>query len=116
MRRLTENQINVLLPFFKDEGYPGWKTIALNLIKNGNTIVAGNECIWKGGIGNFIRTEKSKNLDDCLEYYFDLEVFLSSVMFQEYKIALINDSIKEVIKIKEKLIEIKQKYDEINIL
>lgn len=104
--KLTENQINFLLEFFKDERHLGWKNIAINLIKNGKCIVAGTDCIWKEGIGNFINTEFAKNAVDCLEYTFDLEYFLSSEWFKEVS----NNKIRELF-IKKR--EIEQEYEDI---
>jgi hypothetical protein len=49
-----------------------------SLIENGKCIVAGTECIWKGGIGNFIKTSNADDLVDCLVYDFDLKVFMTS--------------------------------------
>ena len=78
MNLLTENQKKFLLTFFKDETYPGWDNIANALLDTGGCIVAGKECIWKGGIGNFIKTSEAKNTVGCLLYKFDLSYFLSS--------------------------------------
>lgn len=83
---LTEYQKTFLIDtFFKNENYAGWRNIATKLVENGRCLVAGTECIWKGGIGNFIKTEEAKNAVDCTEYYFDLEYFLTSSFFKEYK-------------------------------
>ena len=83
MNKLTEYQKNFLLEyFFRNEAYVGWKNIATKLLEKGECIVAGNECIWNGGIGNFINTEKAENAVDCLLYKFDLDVFLSSEWYK----------------------------------
>ena len=55
MKKLTEHQINFLLKFFENKEYSGWKNIATKLIETGSCIVAGDKCIWNGGIGNFIK-------------------------------------------------------------
>lgn len=86
MRQLTETQKQFLLTyFFKNDKFAGWKTIATKLLENGSCIVAGNDCIWKGGIGNFIKTYKAIDFVDCLEYRFDLEYFLTSAWYKEIK-------------------------------
>ena len=73
----------LLLKFFENSKYPGWKNIAEELIDSGYCIAAGNECIWIGGIGNFITTKKVGNLIDCLEYHFSKDEFIKSAWFQE---------------------------------
>jgi hypothetical protein len=84
MKQLTEYQINFLLEyFFKNEKYPGWKNIATALINTGSCVVAGTGCLWKGGIGNFIKTNNHGGLIDCTLYEFDLEYFLSSEWYKE---------------------------------
>jgi hypothetical protein len=69
--------------FFKNEKYAGWRHIAEKLLDTGKCIVAGRDCIWHGGIGNFIHTEPAKNAIDCLEYTFNLEYFLDSEWYKE---------------------------------
>ena len=87
MRTLTDYQKNFLLEnFFKNEKYAGWKNIATKLLETGKCIVAGKECIWNGGIGNFIKTEEAKDAVDCTLYEFDLEYFLTSDWYREIKI------------------------------
>lgn len=96
---MTQNQIDFLLTFFKDERFPGWKNIATNLIEKGEAIVAGDNCIWHGGIGNFIKTESAEGFYGCLKYKFDLEYFLGSAWFAErlnYKIAEVASKKREV--------------------
>jgi hypothetical protein len=101
MRKLTEYQKNFLLEyFFKNEKYPGWKNIALNLLETGQCIVAGKIQIWFGGIGNYIEIEEAKNAVDCSLYTFDLESFLSSDWYIESKEQKLCD-----------LLEIKQNID-----
>ena len=78
MEELNDNQKKYLLSFFETDKYAGWKNIATKLIENGKCIVAGTECIWKGGIGNFIKTSNADDLVDCLVYDFDLKVFMTS--------------------------------------
>jgi hypothetical protein len=109
MKNLTDNQINFLLEyFFENEKYAGWKNIATELLKNGSCIVAGTECIWIGGIGNFIKTEKAEKYIGCILYTFDLEYFLSSEYYKEISNNYILNNV-EIIKEKGQIInEIKQ--------
>jgi len=83
----NENKINFLLEyFFKNEKYPDWRSIAYNLVTKGKCIVSGEECIWKGGIGNFIKTEPLKEAWKCSEYTFDVIDFTkNSAWFKEIK-------------------------------
>lgn len=86
MTRLTDYQKNFILEnCFKNEEYAGWKNIATKLLETGRCIVAGNGCIWHGGIGNFIKTEEAKDAIDCTLYKFDLEYFLSSEWYREIR-------------------------------
>ncbi len=77
----------LLLTFFENEKYPGWKNIAEKLIETGKCIVAGDECIWKGAIGHFIHTTKAEGAIGCSLYTFDLEYFKTS---EWYKVAKVN--------------------------
>lgn len=89
MRELTQIQINFLLEyFFKLEEYAGWKSIAEGLLSTGYCFVAGDSCIWKGGVGNFIETSVAENTFGCLKYEFDLEQFLSSAHYKEIRMAV----------------------------
>lgn len=114
MRILTDYQKNFLLDyFFKNEKYGGWKSIATKLLETGQCIVGSKECIWIGGIGNFIKTEEAKDTVDCTLYKFDLEYFFSSLWYKEIRsIHASNLSSKrtvieqERIKIEQELIEI----------
>lgn len=72
-----------LLTFFRNDRYAGWRNIATNLIDNGECVVAGNSCIWVGGIGNFIKTEEAPDYIDCVKYKFDLADFLKSAWYKE---------------------------------
>jgi hypothetical protein len=82
---LTEEQTEYILEkFFNKEGEcAGWRNIALKLLESGKCIVAGEQCIWIRGIGNFINTSKKDGFFDCLEYTFDLESFLKSNLFKQ---------------------------------
>ena len=111
---LTYKQREFLLHnFFKNESYPGWRDIATKLLDNGYCVVAGDSCIWQGEIGNFITTKESDLFIKCLEYFFDLNKFLSSKWFKSFyqfhldelvlekkqaenKVLTITDTIKEL--------------------
>lgn len=87
-RKLTYRQKEFLLENFfsvASKEFPGWQSTALALLDKGQAIVAGNECIWQGGIGNFIETKRAEFFIDCLEYKFDLESFLKSGFFKKTK-------------------------------
>lgn len=82
--------------FFKLTHAIGWKQIADNLLTNEHCIVAGTECIWRGGIGNFIKVEKSLDAIGCLVYKFDVNTFLESEFFKEAYNAKIEALYKEM--------------------
>lgn len=97
---LNENQKQFVLSFFKNEEYAGWKNIANSLIDKGYAIVPGNDCIWKGGIGNFIHVlETPDEYIDCVKYIFDLKVFLSSEYFKDSLRTKIDSYYKEIKKL-----------------
>lgn len=81
MRKLTENQKEFLIGAFFTPNYAGWRNIATMLVLTGKCTVAGESCIWSGGIGNFIETKEAEDLIGCLEYTFDLEEFIGSGIF-----------------------------------
>lgn len=82
MRKLTDNQKEFLFNyFFKTDNFAGWKNIANSLLETGECIVAGDSCIWIGGIGNFIRTKTADGFYGCIKYKFDLEYFLGSELY-----------------------------------
>jgi hypothetical protein len=83
---LTDYQKEFILKhFFINEKYPGWKSIATALLEKGNCIVAGEKCIWIGGIGNFVKTKVHEEAIGCLLYTFNLNEFLSSKWYKEIK-------------------------------
>lgn len=111
MRILTENQKNFLLNyFFENDKYPGWKSIATTLLETGKCIVAGETCIWRGGIGNFIKTSPAKGTVGCSLYKFDLEYFLTSVWYKEVKEQYLVQIEAETIQAEESLNKLKVKY------
>jgi hypothetical protein len=87
---ITFHQRDFLLTFFTNHEFAGWQNIAENLLSKGKCIVAGKECIWKGGIGNFIEISVAEDAVDCLLYKFDLEYFLSSEWYKERRLNLLS--------------------------
>lgn len=82
--------------FFKNEKYPGWKNIALELMNNKSCIVAGDSCIWIGGIGNFIKIEHSNEFIGCVRYVFLNQEFFNSAFFKsviESRLEVLNDKL-----------------------
>jgi hypothetical protein len=81
---LTQNQIDFIVNKYfaphKDK-YAGAVNIGRKLLTQETVIVAGNDCIFNGGIGNFINTRKAENFVDCLEYKLDLYALRTSKMF-----------------------------------
>lgn len=80
---LTETQKNFILKFFVNEEYAGWSHIANKLIDKGECIVAGDKCLWYGGVGNFIRTYEAYDYYGCMKYTFNLDEFIKSKYFIE---------------------------------
>jgi len=82
MKKLTFHQTEFLLTyFFKNNEYAGWRGIACKLLEKGKCTVAGTNCIWLGGIGNFIKTSPAEDAIDCLLYEFNLTEFLQSAWY-----------------------------------
>lgn len=97
--KLTQFQREFILEkFFNIKSYfrngqpVGWKRIAESLINDKKCIVAGDDKIWIGGIGNFIQTKKAENTFGCLEYSFDVDEFLKS----EWAKQIFKDELKSV--------------------
>ena len=108
MRVLSDYQKEFLLDyFFEKEGHYGWRNIATKLLETGQCIVAGNECIWVGGIGNFIKTEEAEDAVDCTLHTFNLNDLLASKWYKgirDYHISSLSN----------KKQEIEKEYEEIN--
>tara|TARA_R110000772_G_C13220533_1_gene431792 strand:+ start:462 stop:794 length:333 start_codon:yes stop_codon:yes gene_type:complete len=86
MRKLSEDLTKTLVAYFFQDGASVMsEAIGRELLEEGSCVVAGDECIYRGAIGNFINTKKSKAHIGCLEYKFDLESFLKSEYFKPYK-------------------------------
>lgn len=107
MRELTEIQKNFLIDNFFGSNFAGAKNVAEILLEKGNCIVAGKDCIWKGGIGNFIKTSEAEEAYGCLKYNFNLGEFLSSLWYKE-----VIDSYLHSLKAKEK--ELSNKIEELS--
>lgn len=104
MTTLTNYQKDFLLQyFFKDERYAGWYNIAYALITNGECIVAGDECIWKGGIGNFIECIPHPDAYKCSIYKFDLYSFLKSNWYIETRNEVLKKYTEDIKEIEVKL-------------
>lgn len=114
MKKLTTNQIEFLLKhFFQNPRYADWRNIAINLLNTGECIVAGDKCIWLGGIGNFIKTEPAKGAVCCSLYKFDLQNFLSSECHKEVKKEYEKDLLKKVRNCENELLEAKSELTDI---
>jgi hypothetical protein len=103
---LTLKQQEFLLEFFKNE-YAGWRNIATILLTSGECTVAGEKCIWRGGVGNFIKTEIAEGYFGCLKYTFNLKEFISSQYFLEHYHNTLNDLSIQKINIQNKVNELK---------
>ena len=114
---LTESQKKFILStFFESDRYPGSRSIGDKLLTNGKVIVAGDKCIWIGGIGNFIQTKETTEAIGCIEYNFDLDTFLSSNWFKEMKDLHIKELSEEVDVLKSKLKDKENNLIELNLL
>jgi hypothetical protein len=92
MKPLTDYQKRFILDyFFKNENYAGWANIADKLLETGQCIVAGEERIWKGGVGNFIDVVAHDGSVGCSLYVFRRDDFLSSVWFKEVKSFILSE-------------------------
>ena len=105
--KLTVTQKNFLLEcFFKNEAYAGWRNIADKLLDSGFCTVAGNKCIWLGGVGNYIKVEEAEDLIGCCKYTFDLEDFLTSGWFKQVHSIYITELAQKKKKIEDEYNEI----------
>lgn len=87
-RELTQTQKDWILDTFFEPWsmkYPGVRNIGNALIESGVCYVPGDECIFEGHVGNFIRTSIDNNCVGCLKYEFDLDYFMNSEYFKEGK-------------------------------
>lgn len=115
MKKLTKHQANFIVNnFFIDSRYPGSRSIGEKLVENGKCIVAGTKSIYVGGIGNFIKTKEADDCVDCLEYTFDINMFLSSKWYKETQDLFLNDLGSEIKRLKQEVIDFEQQYKEIS--
>lgn len=110
---LTEIQTNFLLnQFFISEDiinkYPEVENIARTLLTSGKCIVAGTSNIWFGGVGNFINVKPAENTIGCSLYTFDLNYFLSSMLFRDVRCSYLKVLNTEVVEISKQVEKIKQ--------
>ena len=114
---LTESQKKFLLSaFFESDKYPGSRSIGDKLLTDGKATIAGDKCIWIGGIGNFIQTKETTEAFGCIEYSFDLDTFLSSNWFKEMKQLHIEKMSEEVDILKTELKDKEDNINELNLL
>jgi hypothetical protein len=119
MRKLSESQKEFLLKWFFENDlhhYPGWKAIAEKLLETGKCIVAGNTCIWIGGIGNFINTKETNEAVGCLVYEFDIDYFFTSLFYKQVKELYMQRLLKDIEESKEKVVKLESQYKEIQLL
>lgn len=103
---MNEYQLEFLLTLFKNEKYPGWKSVATNLITKGNSLTT--EKLWIGGIGNFIKEFDHPNCVGCVELKFNLEYFLSSEYFKERYLHKMTDLNTELHKLTNQIDKLKE--------
>lgn len=107
----------ILNHFFKDERYSGWYNIGKLLLENGECVVAGDKCIWHGGIGNFIKVrEADKQYVNCSLYKFDLEEFLNSEWYKEVSSIHLSNLLDDINELKDKLHSKYKEHEEISAL
>ncbi len=86
MVKLTEFQKNFILDyFFATTDAVGWRNIGEKLLETGKCIVAGENRLYCGGIGNFIKTSPAEDAVGCTLYEFNREEFLNSAVYQDVK-------------------------------
>lgn len=81
---LTQNQKDFFYNnvfCIKDNTYAGAKNIAEELMSTGQCVVAGQERIWVGGVGNFISISKAPGTVNCSFYTLDKENMFKSAWF-----------------------------------
>lgn len=93
--------------FFNNLQYAGWKNIATKLLETGECVVGGDNCIWIGGVGNFIKTSAAdEGYFGCLKYVFDFETFLTSEYYLEIRANYLIEVDKTIEELKLKRISI----------
>lgn len=99
---------NLLLKFFKNEEYAGWKNIALNLLRDGHCVFPGEKSIFPDQINKFITIKPCKEVIGCSVYLLDKEAFLKSELF-------FDEAQKELNNLKQKRIELLNQVREIKL-
>ena len=106
MNKLNAAQKNYILDFFfPTVDFLGWRTVGEKLLDTGKCIVAGETCIWLGGIGNFITVDPAEGAVGCSLYTFDIDDFLSSQLYIHTKNAYVEERLSELEFMKKKLEE-----------
>jgi hypothetical protein len=83
MKTLNETTKDFIIDHFFNNGqFSGWRNIAEKLLTKGECVVAGEDCIWKGGIGNFIKVSNADEFIGCVKYSFDTDDFIKSEYFK----------------------------------
>ena len=104
MIKLTPEQLRFILDyFFVHPKYHGWENIGTKLLTNGECIVAGDTCIWQGGIGNFIEVSDADEYFGCVKYTFNLKYFLSSSYFEDVQESYLDDLKKDLNILRDKI-------------
>lgn len=102
--------IELLLPLFENPKYLGWKNIAIKLLKQEECIVAGDNPIWIGGVGNFITLESNTTFIGCNKYIFDYYSFIKSKLVKEYIKVTQKDIYNTLNELKEKIEILSEQY------
>ena len=108
---MTEHQINFLLQnFFKhNTNISNWEGVARTLIEDSTCILAGTENPWKGGIGNFIKTEEAPpGTIGCIRLIFNKKDFFQWFEFKRIQQNAIDDCFEKVLELNKKQQEITQ--------
>lgn len=97
---LTEQVKEFILGhFFFNSKYAGWRNIAEKLLEEKSCIVAGNDCIWIGGVGNFIKLNKAEEYFGCVEYKFDYNSFIKSAQFQNVIREYLSETVEKIVEL-----------------
>lgn len=106
----------LLLIFFQDERYAGWRNIAEALIETGECVIPNySKNSFRGGVWNFVETENAVGFVDCVKLKFDLENFKSSEFFKEQLSYFLAQKVKERDKIQKQLEEINKTIKELEL-
>ena len=76
--KLNESQINFLQEtFFLQPEFPGSREVSLKLLSEGKCIVASEQRLWFGGVGNFIKRTPAEGSVGCSMLTLDISEFLA---------------------------------------